>query len=104
MFEENFLATVFQWLNQKDTRLYVNNKKILTSFKKMFAKKISNLVKKEKNEIIDILYKDNIKDIFEKTKINKILKENLDEDDIYHIKDNMYTLDFWLYNKILEEM
>ncbi len=104
MFEENFLATVFQWLNQKDTRLYVNNKKILTSFKKMFAKKISNLVKKEKNEIIDILYKDNIKDIFEKIKINKILKENLDEDDVYHIKDNMYTLDFWLYNKILEEM
>jgi len=104
MFEENFLATMFQWLNQKDIRLYVNNKKILDIFKKLFAKKISEFVKKDKNLFIDSLYKDKFKDIFEKTKINKILKAYLTEQDIYHLKDNMYTLDFWIYDKILEKI
>jgi hypothetical protein len=40
MFDENFLATFLQWINQKDIRLYVNNKQILDKFKKMFAKNI----------------------------------------------------------------
>lgn len=104
MFEENFLATIFQWLNQKEIRLYVNNKNILEVFKKLFATKISNLVKKDRYEIIDILYKDNISNIFEKNNINKMLKKYLDEQDIYHIKDNMYTLDFWIYNAIIEKL
>jgi hypothetical protein len=43
-------------------------------------------------------------DIFNKPDINKILKKYLDEDDIYHIKDNMYTLDFWIANTILDKL
>jgi hypothetical protein len=27
--------------------------------------------------------------------------EHLDEDDIYHIKENMYSLDFWIYEEVL---
>ena len=29
MFEESFIATLFQWIDNKDIRLYANNKKIL---------------------------------------------------------------------------
>lgn len=104
MFDENFLATFLQWINQKDIRLYVNNKQILDKFKKMFAKNIWELVKKEKNEMIDILYKEKMKGIFQRTNLSKILKKYLNEEDIYHIKDAMYSLDFWIYNKILEDM
>ena len=102
MFEENFLATIFQWFNPKDIRLYVNNKQVLNKFKEMFADDISKIVKKDKNWLIDILYKKRFKNIFEKTKISKILKKHIDENIIYQIKDNMYTLDFWLYDSILE--
>jgi hypothetical protein len=62
------------------------------------------LVKKEKNEMIDILYKEKMKGIFQRTNLSKILKKYLNEEDIYHIKDAMYSLDFWIYNKILEDM
>jgi len=104
MFDENFLATFLQWINQKDIRLYVNNKKILNKFKKMFGEEIWKVVKKNDNEIIDFLYKDKVKDIFEKTNFSKILKKNLNEEDIYHIKDAMYSLDFWIYDKLLQEL
>jgi len=104
MFDENFLATFLQWINPKDIKLYVNNKQILDQFKKMFAKQVGTLVKKEKNEMIDHLYKEKIKDIFEKINLNKILKKSLNEDDIFHIKDSMYSLDFWIYDKLLEEV
>lgn len=104
MFEENFLATMFQWLNQKDIKLYVNNKNILDKFKSMFAKKISRLVKKDKNDIINILYDEKSKNIFEEIKIGDILKKYLNDDDIYHIKDNMYTLDFWIYDSLLDKI
>jgi len=104
MFEENFLATTFQWINPKDTRLYVNNKKVLEVFKKMFAKKISELVKKDDKKILDILYCENMKSIFEKPDISKIIRKHMSEEDIYHIKDNMYTLDFWIYDNILKKI
>lgn len=70
----------------------------------MFARNIWELVKKEKNEMIDILYKDKMKNILERTNLSKILKKYLNEEDIYHIKDAMYSLDFWIYDKILDEM
>ena len=72
MFEENFLATLFQRVNQKDIRLYVNSKKILTVFKNMFSREISELVKKDKNEFLNILYKDKYQDILENKNLSKI--------------------------------
>jgi hypothetical protein len=45
-----------------------------------------------------------MKSILEKANLNKILKKYLNEDDLYHIKDAMYSLDFWIYDKMLEEL
>jgi hypothetical protein len=42
--------------------------------------------------------------MFEKKDINKILKKHLDEEDVYRIKDNMYTLDFWIADTILDKL
>lgn len=104
MFDENFLATFLQWINPKDIRLYVNNKNILDEFKKMFAKKISSLAAKEKKDIIKILYQNDLKDIFEKMNLYEKIKNEINDDDIFHIKDAMYSLDFWIYKKTIEEI
>ena len=101
MFEENFLATLFQRTNQKDVRLYVNSKKILTVFKDMFSHEISELVKKDKNEFLNVLYKDKYQDIIESKNLGKIAKKYLNEDDVYHIKECLYSLDFRIYDRIL---
>ena len=102
MFEENFLATLFQWTNQKDVRLYVNSKKILTAFKNMFSREISQLVKKDKNEFLNVLYKDKYQDIIESKNLGKIAKKYFNEDDVYHIKECLYSLDFWIYDRLLK--
>ena len=102
MFEENFLATLFQWVNQKDIRLYVNSKKILTVFKNMFSREISVLVKKDKNEFLNILYKDKYQDILETKNLHKIVKKYFNEDDVYHIKECLYSLDYWIYDRLLK--
>ena len=102
MFEENFLATLFQRTNQKDVRLYVNSKKILTVFKNMFSHEISELVKKDKNEFLNVLYKDKYQDIIESKNLGKIVKKYFNEDDVYRIKECLYSLDFWIYDRLLK--
>ena len=103
MFDENFLATFLQWINTKDIKLYVNSKNVLEQFKKMFSENIGLIVKKNKNEMIDYLYKDKLKNIFEKLNFSKILKKSLNDEDFFHIKDSMYSVDFWIYDKLLDE-
>ena len=104
MFEENFLTTLFQRTNQKDVRLYVNSKKILAVFKNMFSREISELVKKDKNEFLNILYKDKYQDIIESKNLSKIAKKYFSEDDVYHIKECLYSLDFRIYDRILKHI
>jgi hypothetical protein len=69
----------------------------------MFSKNIGEIVKKNKNEMIDHLYKDKLKNIFEKLSLNKVLKKSLNDEDFFHIKDSMYSLDFWIYDRLLDE-
>ncbi len=102
MFEENFLATMFQWINYKDVRLYVNSKKILQVFKNMFGREISSLVKKDKNDFLDTLYKTKYQEILENKDLWKIVKKYLDENDVFRIKESLYSLDFWVYDRLLK--
>jgi DNA-binding transcriptional regulator GbsR (MarR family) len=95
LLHDNFIATIFQDTNQKDTRIYIKNKEILDTFRQMFGKKISQYINNEKN-IINQVYQPiynilpQIKDLQKNT--NKYLKKS----DIYNIKDSLYTLDFRL--------
>lgn len=102
MFEENFLATLFQWVNQKDIRLYVNSKKILNVFKNMFGREISELVKKDKNDFLNTLYKEKFADILESKDLSKTVRKYFSNDDVYHIKECLYSLDFWIYDRLLK--
>ena len=102
MFEENFLATLFQWINQKDIRLYVNSKKILSVFRNMFGHEISELVKKDKNDFLNTLYKEKFVDIFENKDLSKVVKKHFNEDDVYRIKECLYSLDFRIYDRLLK--
>lgn len=101
MFEENFISTLLQWINDKDIKLYASNKKILDIFKKKFGKDISVLARKDNTDLINFLYWSQYEWILSSKLDTKIFLENLQEKDIYHIKDNMYSMDFWIYEKIL---
>lgn len=104
MFDENFLATFLQWINIKDIKLYINNKNMLDLFKNIFAKNIWKLVKMDKVELIDYLYKEKTKELFEQLALNIVLKKSLNDEDVFHIKDAMYSLDFWIYYELLDNI
>jgi len=94
LFDENFIATIFQDINPKDVRIFIKNKNILDIFRKMFGKEISTLVKKEKNEIGKGIYGWIASLLANDKKFLKTIQKNLTDNDIYHLKESIYNLDF----------
>ncbi len=97
-FDETFIATILQDINPKDIRLYIKNKKIIELFKWLIGQEISSMVRESDTDFIESVYKD-IAVHLEHKEFMKILKKELTEQDIYHIKENIYNLDFWISKK-----
>lgn len=104
LFDENFIATVFQDINPKDIRIFIKNKNIIDIFKNMFGKKISWLAKDKKNEIWKKLYTPISNLLVNSKDFLKTIQKNLTDNDIYHLKENIYNLDFWLAQSIYTEL
>ena len=107
LFDENFIATILQDINPKDIRIFVKNKKLLDTFRMTFGKRISTLVQKDKNWLIKDIYAELWYIYGNKNILLKTLIDNLTTNDVYHIKENIYNLDFWiaqeLYTTIIKE-
>lgn len=97
-FDETFIATILQDINPKDIRLYIKNKKIIELFKWLIGQEISGMVHTSDHQFIESVYQDIAKNL-EHKEFLKILKKELTEQDIYHIKENIYNLDFWISKK-----
>jgi len=95
LFDETFLATILQDVNPKDIRLYIKNKKIIELFKWLIGQEISSMVQASDNKFIESVYQD-ISSNLEHPALIQTLKKELTEQDIYHIKENIYNLDFWI--------
>ena len=94
-FDDSALATVLQDINPKDIRLYIKNKKIIELFKWIIWTEISLMVKNSDQDFIACVYHEIVEHL-ENKKIIDILKKHLTPQDIYHIKENIYNLDFWI--------
>ena len=97
-FDETFIATILQDINPKDIRLYIKNKKIIELFKWLIGHDISTMVKFSNSQFIEAVYQDIAKNLHHKEFLS-MLKKELNEQDIYHIKENIYNLDFWISKK-----
>ncbi len=101
--EESGFATLLQDIYNKDLKIYSKSNKMLELFKKTYWKKISIITQKDTKNIIDTCYK-NLDTILKKRKIKKILQTYLNDYDIYHIKENLYTIDFWLHQSLYHKL
>lgn len=100
LFDENFISTIFQDINDKDIKIYIKNQYIINDFKKIFSKDISILVKKNWDKFIDKTYWDLSKLLNNPKSFIKNLNKNLLKKDIYQIKESLYCLDFWIFKDI----
>jgi len=102
-FDETFIATILQDINPKDIRLYIKNKKIIELFKWLIGQEISGMINASDEQFIESVYQDVAKNL-EQKEFTKILKKELNEQDVYHIKENIYNLDFWISKKFFRAM
>ncbi len=103
LMDESSLAILFQEINPKDIKIYNKNKLLIELFKNNFWKKISDLVQLNNKDFIKAVYQD-IDFIFNKNNFITILEKNLDQNDIYHIKESLYNIDFWIAKTYYQEV
>ena len=95
-FDEHFLAVILQDINPKDIRIYLKHKKILELFRDLLGKQISLLVKSKRPTFLQSIYGGLAQHIDGNSSFLSSIKKWLSEMDLFHIKENVYNMDFWV--------
>jgi len=93
-FDENFLAVVLQDINPKDIRIYLKHKGILDAFKALLGKQVSDLVTSKPTKFIETVYGSIAQHLESKDNFLVALKKHLTKNDLFHIRENAYSIDF----------
>ncbi len=93
-FDENFLAIILQDINPKDIRIYLKHKWILDAFKALLGKQVSDLVTSKPAKFLETVYGSIAQHLQAKDVFVASLKKNLSTNDLFHIKENVYNIDF----------
>ncbi len=108
LLDESNICILLQNINTKDIKINMHKKDILNRFKEQFGATISRYVQQD---MLELYYKP-IDDIVWSTIIMDALytKDNITGDysiwekEYRNLKENMYTLDFWIYKDTLQRM
>ncbi|MEI6425966.1 MAG: hypothetical protein WCO66_01295 [Candidatus Absconditabacteria bacterium] len=103
LFDESCLSILLQDINTKDLKIYAKSKKLLGLFKDHFGKTISMMSQNEKTKLIKTIYKP-LHTLIPKRKLIDNLQIHLNENDIYHLKENIYNLDFWIHQGLYTKL
>ena len=96
LYTEGMIASFFQDLNPKDTKLTIKNTQILELFKTQFGEQISEMVKLTSNEFLEAFYAPILLQIKDSKAFVSVLSSSLQENDLVNLKDALYKLDFWI--------
>lgn len=96
LYTEGMIASFFQDLNPKDTKLTIKNTQILELFKTQFGEQISEMVKLTSNEFLEAFYAPILSQIKDSKAFLHVLSSSLQENDLVNLKDALYKLDFWI--------
>jgi hypothetical protein len=93
-FDENFLAIILQDINPKDIRIYLKHKGILDAFKALLGKQVSDLVTSKPTKFLETIYTSVAQHLESKENFLAVIKKQLTTNDLFHIKENIYNIDF----------
>ena len=96
LYTEGMIASFFQDLNPKDTKLTIKNTQILELFKTQFGEQISEMVKLTSNEFLEAFYAPILSQVKDSKAFVSVLSSSLQENDLVNLKDTLYKLDFWI--------
>lgn len=109
LLDESNICTLLQNINTKEIKINMHKKDILSWFREQFGSTISRYV--EQQDMLELYYK-TIDDITWSPIVMQSLYTANPEDNTYmiwekeykNLKENMYTLDFWIYKDVLDEI
>ena len=100
LFESNFLVVLLQDILPKYVKIYIKNTKIINEFGRLFKQKISHLTKKSHKDLIWAVYWP-YNTFFTHVHYDETLLKHTSKQTDARIKENMYTVDFWLHQEML---
>ena len=96
LYTEGMIASFFQDLNPKDTKLTIKNTQILELFKTQFGEQVSEMVKLGSDKFLEAFYAPILSQIKDSKAFVRVLSSSLQENDLVNLKDALYKLDFWI--------
>lgn len=96
LYIEAMIASFFQDLNPKDTKLTIKNTQILDLFKTHFGEQISEMVKLTSDDFLQAFYAPILSQVKDSKAFVSVLSSSLQENDLVNLKDALYKLDFWI--------
>ncbi len=96
LYIEAMIASFFQDLNPKDTKLTIKNTQILDLFKTHYGEQISEMVKLTSDEFLQAFYAPILSQVKDSKAFVSVLSSSLQENDLVNLKDALYKLDFWI--------
>lgn len=96
LFDENFINTIVQDINTKTMRIHVSNTAILGMFKNMLWREISRTMKLKNKALLTQVYGVVAQQLVTMDHFLPTICARLTEQDCMHLKENLYTIDFWL--------
>lgn len=96
LYTEGMIASFFQDLNPKDTKLTIKNTQILELFKTQFGEQVSEMVKLGSDKFLEAFYAPILSQIKDFKAFVRVLSSSLQENDLVNLKDALYKLDFWI--------
>ena len=96
LYTEGMIASFFQDLNPKDTKLTIKNTQILELFKTQFGEQVSEIVKLGSDKFLEAFYAPILSQIKDSKAFVRVLSLSLQENDLVNLKDALYKLDFWI--------
>ena len=96
LYTEGMIASFFQDLNPKDTKLTIKNTQILELFKTQFGEQVSEMVKLGSDKFLEAFYAPILSQIKDSKDFVRLLSGVLEENDLVNLKDALYKLDFWI--------
>ena len=96
LYTEGMIASFFQDLNPKDTKLTIKNTQILELFKTQFGEQVSEMVKLGADNFLEAFYAPILSQIKDSKDFVRLFSGVLEENDLVNLKDALYKLDFWI--------
>lgn len=103
LYTEGMIASFFQDLNPKDTKLTIKNTQILEFFRTRFWEQISAMVSLAPQDFIQSFYALLFAQIKDSKHCIALLQLSLQESDLVHLKDALYKLDYWMCSSFFKK-